>query len=213
MIMIPFSLHFACTQVSSPSLDNPHHTLSSAESLLKACRNGVLDKVIYLIEDNAVDIECKDRYDQTPLSFACENGHLEVVKFLVKHNADIESKDILGRTPLSYACSLGNLEVVKFLVEHSADVDSKDKNGKTPLIHAGALLWRSNRLPIVLLLIEHNAKVDQHTSGEAQHYLILRKALRQSGSVKFKVVKVMLTGWYLGECVDLCCMYCSTVKL
>ena len=198
-----------------------------AKSLLNACRDGVLDKVKSLIENNAVDIESKDGFNQTPLSVACEKGHLEVVKFLVKHNADIESKDFLNRTPLrlaceeghlkvvkllvecnadienkdkqgmtplSWACREGHLEVVKFLAEHSADIDSKDRYDKTPLQNARSLRWRYLSVPIMQLLIEHNAKVDRLASNEARHNSILRKALHQSGSVKFKVVKVMLTG-------------------
>ena len=51
-----------------------------------------------------LNTEIKDKYGRTALSYAAENGHLEVVEFLVEEaGADVESKDKWGETALDMA--------------------------------------------------------------------------------------------------------------
>ena len=85
-------------------------------------------------------LEIRDKYyGQTPLSWAGEKGHLEVVKLLLGAGAKVDSKDDrYGQTPLSWAAENGHLEVVKLLLGAGANVNSKDdKYGRTPLSWAG----------------------------------------------------------------------------
>ena len=57
-----------------------------------------------------------DDDDQTPLSWAAEEGHEAVVKLLLEKNADIESKDkIYDQNQLSWAALIG----------HTAALDKK----------------------------------------------------------------------------------------
>ena len=39
------------------------------------------------------NVNARDEYDQTPLHFASENGHLSVVEYLLDHGADIDAQD------------------------------------------------------------------------------------------------------------------------
>ena len=50
-----------------------------------------------LLLEKGADVESKDQYGQTPLSWAAENGHEAVVKLLLEKGADVESKDRLAR--------------------------------------------------------------------------------------------------------------------
>jgi len=61
---------------------------------------------------------------QTPLYNACENEHLEIVIFLVEHNADINARVTFGNTPLHYACFSANDDIVKYLIKNGADINA-----------------------------------------------------------------------------------------
>ncbi|RYP80241.1 hypothetical protein DL769_002543 [Monosporascus sp. CRB-8-3] len=82
------------------------------------------------------DLDVKDSYGRTPLSWAAENGHGAVVQQLLEKGADTEVKDIYGRTPLSCAASKGNRAVMQQLLEKGADIEAKDIDGRTPLSRA-----------------------------------------------------------------------------
>jgi len=67
-------------------------------------------------ENIGIDIETKDdEYSRTPLLWASENGHVEVVKLLLEKGADVKAADNGGRTPLYLASRHGHVEVVKLL--------------------------------------------------------------------------------------------------
>ena len=58
----------------------------------------------------------------TPLLIAAQNGHLEVVRFLVESGAKKDQCTIDdGSTPLRVAAQKGHLEVVRFLAESRAN--------------------------------------------------------------------------------------------
>ena len=72
-----------------------------------------------------------------PLHWSARNGHLEVVRALIKAGADVNAKDNDGWTPLHYSAWNGHLEVARALIEAGADVNAKENGGSTPL-HAAA---------------------------------------------------------------------------
>lgn len=98
-----------------------------------------LSAIIQLLDQanvtDGVDVDSKDGFGQTPLSWATENGHEAVVKLLLATNSvDINSKDNNGWTPLSWAAENGHEAVVKLLLAtDGVDVNSKDNDGQTPL--------------------------------------------------------------------------------
>ena len=76
-----------------------------AEALGAAVRSGDAAAVRKLLAEG-VDVNTKFRYDRTPLSFACDRGHLEVVKLLLENGAEVNVKDTFyGATPLAWASS------------------------------------------------------------------------------------------------------------
>lgn len=94
-----------------------------------------------LLEREQVEVNCKDIYNWTPLSYAAEHGHAEVVRMLLeREEVDVNCKDIYNRTPLSRAAWNRNVEVAKLLLEREEkEVNCRDIGyGRTPLWWAKA---------------------------------------------------------------------------
>lgn len=91
------------------------------EDLWAAARKGDAKTVKELLAKGA-DVNAKFRYGATALSYACDRGHLEVVKALVEHGADLNVRDTFySATPLGWAASKGHVEVVRYLLQKGAD--------------------------------------------------------------------------------------------
>jgi ankyrin repeat domain-containing protein 50 len=78
-----------------------------------------------------VDVDSKDKYCRTPLSWAAGNGHEAVVKLLLDTGkVDVNSKEKdYSQTPLSLAAENGHEAVVKLLLNTGkVDVNSKEKD-------------------------------------------------------------------------------------
>ena len=88
-----------------------------------------------LLDTGRVEVDSKDMYDQTPLSWAAENGQEATVKLLLNTgNFEVDSKDIDGWTPLLLAARKGQEATVKLLLDTGkVNIDSKDMYGRTPL--------------------------------------------------------------------------------
>jgi len=58
----------------------------------------------------------------TPLLFASEKGHADIVKILLDHNANVDQPTNYGRTPLYIASQEGHVEVVRILKDHEINL-------------------------------------------------------------------------------------------
>jgi ankyrin repeat protein len=71
--------------------------------------------------DKGVDVNSKTRYGATALSYACDKGHVEVVKLLIERGADVNVKDTFyGEVPLGWALSKDHAQIVKLLLDKGA---------------------------------------------------------------------------------------------
>ncbi|XP_065839216.1 death-associated protein kinase 1-like isoform X2 [Oscarella lobularis] len=93
----------------------------------------------HLVNEKGLSVDATNQLDgNTPLHFACENGSIFGVKWLMEHNADIYSVAKWGQTPLMSACLsfINRLAKVRYLGEKGANCQAKDHEGKTALFHA-----------------------------------------------------------------------------
>ena len=72
------------------------------------------------------------------LHVAATNGHLEIVRMLLKRGASIDLPTNLGGTALMDAAYSGYLSVVIVLLQHSANPDLQDSDGITALAFAAS---------------------------------------------------------------------------
>ncbi|XP_046357671.1 ankyrin repeat and BTB/POZ domain-containing protein 1-like [Haliotis rufescens] len=65
-------------------------------ALYDSCRVGDLQKVKFLVEEREVELNTRDKWDSTPLYYACLCGHKDVVQYLLEHGAKCEANTFDG---------------------------------------------------------------------------------------------------------------------
>ncbi|KAL3875037.1 hypothetical protein ACJMK2_037976 [Sinanodonta woodiana] len=99
------------------------------------------DALVRLLLNFGADVNSRDDFGRTALSYACEKSCNDVVRILVKrHNIDPDSYDMDGNTPLIYSAMVGNDIAVEILIRHfrrlGLQVDHANKDGFTALLTA-----------------------------------------------------------------------------
>ena len=97
----------------------------------------------------------------TPLSWAAQEGRLEIAKLLVQGGADPNEVDERGSSPLCMAALNGNEAIARLLLDEGAEVDAQDDFGCTSLCNASLYGYDT----IARLLIGHGANVNTQDSA------------------------------------------------
>ena len=92
----------------------------------------------------------------TPLWYAADEGHKEIVELLIAKGADVNVKNKGDVTPLYGAARSGRKEVAELLIAKGADVNARDDVGRIPLHIATG----GDHKEIVELLIAKGADVN-----------------------------------------------------
>ncbi|KAK7911847.1 hypothetical protein PG985_014328 [Apiospora marii] len=80
------------------------------------------------------DINALDRSGKTPLLYAVERGHFEVVKVLAEQGANLDlMSSPTTDTPLLIAIVERHRSMARLLIEKGANINAKDSFGRTPL--------------------------------------------------------------------------------
>jgi len=95
--------------------------VSDDTNIHQAAVEGDLKSIKFFIEEKKVEVDAQNEESKTPLWIAAENGHLEVVRYLVDKNANLEAEDKKKLIPLEIAIKKGHLEVVKYLNENRTE--------------------------------------------------------------------------------------------
>jgi ankyrin repeat protein len=96
--------------------------------------------------------DSKDCHLRSPLSWAAEKGHKDMVKLLLEDGrVRVDSRDKNDRTPLHYACRWGSRESVEILTGFGADPGTADnRDRRTPL----ELAVKHGHEPVVEYLLD-----------------------------------------------------------
>ncbi|MCI0601622.1 ankyrin repeat domain-containing protein [bacterium] len=118
------------------------------EEFWNAVRKGDVEKVKTFLAEG-IDVNAKNRYGATALSFAADKGHVEIARLLIEKGADVNVKDTFYRaTPLSWAIYNKHVEVAQLLLEKGAtdvtdalgaSIDSKDSAMVKLILEKGKL--------------------------------------------------------------------------
>ncbi|MCP5260577.1 MAG: ankyrin repeat domain-containing protein [Rhodoferax sp.] len=98
-----------------------------------AARDNAGKAVAALLQWDKLDVEPRNKVDESPLMLACLAGQLEMAQQLVERGADVNKP---GWAPLHYAATRGHVAVMRYLLERNAYIDAASPNGTTPLMMA-----------------------------------------------------------------------------
>ena len=84
-------------------------------------------------KEDKVKVNAKNKWDMTPLMYACKYGEYKTAKLLLDKGAKVNMKDNYGIIALMYACYNGYFEIAELLLEKGADPTIKDNEGKTAM--------------------------------------------------------------------------------
>lgn len=95
----------------------------------------------------------------TPLHYACQQGHFNVVK---AHDSLLEVKEICDalnidfNTPLHLSCESLNVRIVCFLISKGANINAKNKKSQTPL----HIVTQAGHVDIAKMLLKERVQVN-----------------------------------------------------
>ncbi|KAL9074029.1 MAG: hypothetical protein Q9157_004538 [Trypethelium eluteriae] len=139
--------------------------------------------------DSNIEVDPRDSYDRTPMSYAAEGGHETVVKLLVDAGADVNAKGGWYGNALQAASLHGYEAVVKLLLEKGADVNIQGgKYGDA--LQAGS---RNGHEVVVKLLLDAGADVNAQ-GGEHSNALQVASLWGHEA-----VVKLLLDAGAVGQ--------------
>jgi ankyrin repeat protein len=93
---------------------------STANALISAAATGDLEALEKLLALPSVDVNKGDYDKRTAIHLAAGEGHVDVIKLLIQHNADVNVEDRFGNRPLDDAQRGKRAEVINLLRQHNA---------------------------------------------------------------------------------------------
>ena len=139
------------------------NTKTDGTSLLHmATQGGHVLIVNYLLSLRALDVNCRNIHEETPLMIALREDRQELLEDLLLHGADPNSRDMAGCTALHIAVGRTCVKSVEILIQNSADVNIKDSSCRTALHVASRLnnSYSKSNVKVMKSLLINNADVN-----------------------------------------------------
>eukprot|EP00933_Yihiella_yeosuensis_P027368 TRINITY_DN21258_c0_g1_i1.p1 TRINITY_DN21258_c0_g1~~TRINITY_DN21258_c0_g1_i1.p1 ORF type:complete len:185 (-),score=50.76 TRINITY_DN21258_c0_g1_i1:191-745(-) len=100
-----------------------------------------------VMDEEKVDVECQDEKNgNRPIHIASQNGHLELVTWLVAKGCDVNAQNGTGATALHMSVAYDSVPCTRVLLEAGAKTDLKNEAGHEAITglegdHTGANSW------------------------------------------------------------------------
>ena len=90
------------------------------ETLWNAARSGDLETIKKLVAAG-VDVNAKTKYNATALAYACDKGHIDIVRYLLDRGAEVNTTDnFYDFTPIGWAGFNEHVAIIELLLDHGA---------------------------------------------------------------------------------------------
>lgn len=131
-------------------------TIANYNNIFDAIKNGDYESVKYLVFNDPYSVNSEDPYTRTPIFWAIEYGHLNIVNHLIENGAQVNVKGYSDLTPLHLASKHGRKDIVILLLRADAESDATDSDGCTPL----HIACENAKLDVARVLISHGANIN-----------------------------------------------------
>uniref|UniRef100_A0A674B5S8 Euchromatic histone-lysine N-methyltransferase 1a n=1 Tax=Salmo trutta TaxID=8032 RepID=A0A674B5S8_SALTR len=140
-----------------------HKDIKGSTCLHLAAKLGHYDVVQHLLSKASKQVNCQDDGGWTPITWAIEYKHRELVLLLLSRGADVNIRDKEENICLHWAALSGSNDIAQILLDARCDLHAVNVHGDSTL-HIAA---RENQLECVTLLLSQGADVNlKNREGE-----------------------------------------------
>ncbi|RBR25283.1 uncharacterized protein FIESC28_01892 [Fusarium coffeatum] len=153
-------------------------TVHYKTEVIKAAEEGRLSDVERCLRQGAY-VHAQDRYGETAIHYACENGHLEIVSLLLDHGASIKIIDSHGRSPIGCMQAKTKQEWKKMKSPERLHQDPEDRQlvPSGEIIRFGKPIW----IDAICVNQEDENEKASHKSITPQIYARARSVMAWTG--------------------------------
>jgi ankyrin repeat protein len=143
----------------------------NAQTLVELVEQQEFDAALETIASGA-DVNGPSVDGTTALHWAAYYGNTELVRRLLRAEANPNTRNDYGSSPMSEAATVANTEILELLLDAGADVESPNLEGQTALMAVA----RTGNLEAAELLLDHDADVDAAETWGGQTALMWASA-------------------------------------
>lgn len=126
--------------------------MNNVKKWFDAIKNNDLSTIASTLESKEIDVNVQDDEKRTGLIIACNNMNVDIVKILLKYDADIFKTNKFNQTPFICACGAGSVEIMKTLLEKGANINDCDDKNSSAFMYS----CFSNREKAISFFLERN---------------------------------------------------------
>jgi ankyrin repeat protein len=114
-------------------------------------------EIAQLLLDRGAEVNKANKYGNTALHFAAQDGRNELLSMLIERGANVNAKDGFGNTVLYYAFKNKQFIAIETLIKNGANINRERQDVETPLCDAAYKGYKE----IVHMLLDKGAEVDK----------------------------------------------------
>ncbi|XP_056395143.1 histone-lysine N-methyltransferase EHMT2 isoform X2 [Hyla sarda] len=110
-----------------------HQEEDGSTCLHHAAKSGNLEMLCFLLSTGQVNVNAQDNGGWTPIIWAAEHKHIDVIRTLLTRGADVTLQDNEKNICLHWASFTGSAEIAEVLLNAQCDLHAVNFHGDTPL--------------------------------------------------------------------------------